>query len=119
MAKSLIAIAAGYAIFSASAAALFAVTGLDPHAVPSPQLAAALTAYGVFFALFAGVVISSLSPHSPEMHARLVAAVIALIAVGSAGIQFGKGSIWSEAATVVFMAPSVLLGERLTTRFKL
>lgn len=119
MAKSLTAIAAGYAVFAGTAASLFAVTGIDPHAVQSPQLAAALTAYGVFFAVFAGVVIGSLAPHSPELHARLVAAVIALMAVASAGIQFGKGSIWSEAATVVFMAPALLLGERVTTRLRL
>ena len=119
MPKSLLAVATGYVIFAGSAAALAVVTGIDPHQVSSPRVAAALTGYGLFFALFAGVVVSSLSPHSPALHARLVAAFIALIAVGSAGIQFGKGAIWSEVATVVLMAPSVLLGEWITTRLRL
>ena len=49
-------------------AALFAVTGLDPRAAPSRQLVATVMAYGLFFAIFSGVVVSSLAPHAPHLH---------------------------------------------------
>lgn len=114
--SSVLAVLAGYVVFGASAGALFAVTGQDPHTTPTALFMVAGTAYGVAFAILGGWLTARLAPSNPTAHVRVVALVIGGIGLASLAFQYSRGSVWSELATVLVMAPSTLVGTRLAAR---
>lgn len=116
MIGSVVAIVVGYLIFGASAAVLFNVTDHDPRATPSMVFGAGAILYGIVFAGLGGYVAASLAPRQPRQHAQILAVVIATIALGSLAFEFQDGSVWSQVATLLLMAPAAVLGGWLRTR---
>ena len=116
MTGSVVAVVTGYLVFGASAAVLFNVSGRDPRATPSIPFAAGSIAYGIFFAGLAGYVAASLAPRQPRRHAALLAIIIATIALVSMVFEFQNGSVWSQLATLLLMAPAAVVGGWLRTR---
>lgn len=116
MKHSILAVVAGYLIFAVSAVALFQVSGREPHTSHETSFIVLSTLYGAFFAALGGYTAARLAGRNALRHAQLVALVIALLAVISLFVQFGKAVIWSELATLLVMAPSALLGGLLRRR---
>jgi hypothetical protein len=115
--RSVLAVLTGYFVFGASAAALFGLSGQDPHAVPSVQFAVGSVTYEVLFAGLAGFVAAHLSQTKPTFHAGMLAAIIAAIALLSLALQFRTGSIWSELATLFLATPAALIGGQMHVRY--
>jgi hypothetical protein len=116
MTGSVIAVVAGYLIFGASAAVLFNVTDHDPRVTPSLLFAVGAIVYGIFFAGLGGYVAASLAPRQPWRHAQVLGLIIATIALGSLALEFRNGSVWSQSAALVLMAPAAVVGGWLRTR---
>jgi hypothetical protein len=113
MGRSVFAVLAGYLVFGLSAAILFGLSRVDPHQPPSTGFAVGSVAYGVFFAAIAGYVAAALAPGRARRHAAILAGIIAGIALVSLILNLGSGSVWSELATALLMAPAVLVGGHL------
>ena len=116
MTGSVVAVVVGYLVFGASAAVLFNVTDHDPRETPSLLFAVGAIAYGIFFAGLGGYVAASLAPMQPRRHAVILATVIAIVALVSLVFEFRNGSVWSQVATAVLMAPAATAGGWLRTR---
>ena len=109
MGMSIVAVIVGYLIFGLSAAVLFAVTGVDPHAPASTTFMVASTIYGMTFAALGAFVATRLAPSNPHIHAFVVAGLIDLSAIISLVAQPGEGSMWSQIATIAFMSTAAIL----------
>jgi hypothetical protein len=109
--RSVFAIVAGYLVFGLSAVLLFQVAGVDPHAEARLVFKIFSVAYGVIFALGAGLLAARLAPARPLLHATVVAGLVALAA--GASLVGASGAKWSQVSALVLMAPAVLLGGRL------
>lgn len=92
---------------------MFGITGVDPHVAPTPVFAVVSIAYGIGFAALGGWVAVALSRRHDERPTAIVGVVIAVIAAVSLATQVGRGSAWSEVATLLLMAPAAALGVRL------
>jgi len=92
MGRSIVAVIAGYLIFGLSAAVLFGVTGVDPHAPASMTFMIASTIYGIVSAALGAFVATKIAPTNPHIHAFVVAGVIDLSAIVSLVAQLGEGS---------------------------
>ncbi len=114
--RSVLAVLAGYLIFAVSGGALFAVTGVDPHAAPAPLFAIGAIVYGMVFAAFGGCVAAMLSRDVSDRHACFVAAIIAGFAIVSFAVSYPHGSVWSQVAAILLMAPSAVIGSVLRRR---
>ena len=111
--RSVLGVILGYVIFGASAALLFGLTRRDPHEIPSMTFATASIAYGMLFAAIGGRVAAIIAGRRPFLHAAIVAAIIAAGALFSLAAEWHRGSVWSQTATILLMAPSALIGPRL------
>jgi hypothetical protein len=80
---------------------------------PSPGFAVGSIVYGVGAAALGGRVAVALSRRREAGPAVFVAAIIATIAALSLATQYGRGSVWSELATMFLMAPAAALGPGL------
>jgi len=108
--RSFVAVLVGYAIFAVSSFALFRVTGQDPHA-PAPLLFMAMTVViGDTFAMIGGYVAGWLAGRRPLAHGVAAAVLIAVGAVVSLTATIGHGSVWTQVAALLFMAPSAVVG---------
>ena len=116
MVRSVLAVIAGYLIFGISAGVLFALSGRDPHARPTPAFAAGAVAYGLLFGALAGFVAASIASRRRLVHAAVVAAIIGAIGLLSLAFQQGNGSVWTELATACLFAPAALAGGWLRAR---
>jgi hypothetical protein len=74
------AVVAGYAVFGASAAVLFPLTGRDPHAPAPVAFVLWTTIYGMVFAAAGGCAAAAIAPRKPRVHAAIVGALIAQLA---------------------------------------
>jgi hypothetical protein len=110
MLRSVGAVLAGYAIFAVSAFALFAVTGQDPHAPASLVFMAMTVVIGDTFAMIGGYVAGWLAGRRPLAHGVAVAVVIAVGAAVSLVATLGHGSVWTQIAALLFMAPGAVVG---------
>jgi hypothetical protein len=110
MFRSIAAVAAGYFIFGAATAALFAVTGQDPHVLPSPGRIAFFTVFGAVFAFLGGYVAALVASQHEALHGAGLAVVLAAIALVSMGLDWSRGSVWTELAVLLAMAPAAWLG---------
>ena len=97
----------GYFVFGMSAFALFRITHHDPHAPASITFEIGSIIYGILFALLAGYVAGFLGGRRDLLAAKIVAVIVALVAIVS---MVAKGIGWSPMAALLFMAPSVLVG---------
>ena len=100
----------GYLVFTLSAALLFAMSGQDPHLVPSLGFAIVSILYGMAFAFIGGWLAALLGRKDELTHAVFVAALIFLIALISLLLQVGHGSMWSQLAAIFLMSPSAIFG---------
>jgi hypothetical protein len=116
MTRSILAVIVGYLIFALSAFAFFQISGQPPHqAAPMPIMVGSI-AVGTVFALLGGYVAGWLAQRRPLAHGIAVATVLALGATISLLVTLGTGAIWSQAAALVLMAPSAILGGWLRLR---
>ena len=110
MTRSVAAVLAGYLVFGVSAVLLFQVSGVAPEAPPSLRFAVFSTLYGIGFAFGGGFLAASLSGRAETWHGAAVGVIIAVLAAVSMLIQSGSGSLWSQVATLVLMAPAAAAG---------
>lgn len=115
MLRSVVAVVAGYAVFGASAAVLFPLTGRDPHAPAPMAFVLWTTIYGMVFAAAGGCAAAAIAPHKPRVHAAIVGALIALGAVVSL-VAAPSDARWSQLAALFLMAPAAAAGGMLRRR---
>ena len=115
MLPSIVAIVAGYAVFGASAAILFPLTGRDPHAPAPMAFVIWTTIYGMVFAAAGGFAAAAIAPRKPRVHAAIVGALIALGAVVSL-VAAPSDARWSQLAALCLMAPAAAAGGMLRRR---
>ena len=116
--RTALGVLAGYAIFAVSAIALFALAGREPHEPATALFMVASTVYGMVFAFVAGYVAGAIARRHDRMASTILAVVIAVIAgVSTVGAR-GTGSVWSQLATIVVIAPCVLAGGAVHHRRK-
>lgn len=109
MGRSILAVVAGYLVFGISAAVLFNVSGMDPHAPASMPFMIGTTIYGIVFAALGAFVATKLAPSNPHIHAFIVAGLIDLGAVISLIASPAGDSMWSQIATIAFMSTAAIL----------
>ena len=97
----------GYLLFALLTYALFQVTHHDPHAPASLAFKLGSVAFGFVFAVAAGFLASFIGGQFNILAARIVALIVALVALGSMIIG---GIGWAPMSTLLLLAPSVLLG---------
>jgi hypothetical protein len=116
MARSVLAVIAGYLIFALSAFAFFQISGQPPHqAAPTPIMLGSIV-FGMVFALLGGYVAAWLARRRPLAHGVAVGGVLALGAAISLLSTLGKGAVWSQVAALTLMAPSAVVGGWLRLR---
>jgi hypothetical protein len=114
--RSILGVVTGYAVFAASAFALFQLTGQPPHEeAPVPFMVGAV-AYGVAFALLGGYLSGWIAGRRPVAHAAVVAVILALGATASLVATLGNGTVWSQISAIAAMAPAAVAGGWLRQR---
>jgi hypothetical protein len=116
MLRTIAAVAIGYLVFAVSAVTLFAVSGQDPKAPASARFMIAGIVYGVLFAFVAGYVAAALARRKGA--ALVVAAIMGVIAAVSLALQPAGSAVWSSVATLLLMAPAVVVGGTVGVRAK-
>jgi hypothetical protein len=114
--RSVAAIAAGYLVFALSAAALFALTGQDPHTAADPSFMLTSVMVGVIFAMIGGYLAGRIVPERPRRHAAAVGLLIAIGAFVSLAMSKPETATWSQFAAITIMAPSAALAGSLVKR---
>lgn len=116
MVRSVLAVAIGYVVFSASAVALFKLSGQNPHIPADTAFMAVSIAYGVFFAALSGFIAAWLAKRWEFEHALAVSCLIAVAGAISLLTRPGQGAMWTELATLLLMAPAAMAGGYLRLR---
>jgi len=116
MVRSVIAVAVGCVVFSASALALFRISGQDPHSPADVSFMAASVAYGIFFAALAGFLAAWLAKRWEFEHSLAVACLIAVGGAISLLTRPAQGAMWTQLAALLVMAPSAMLGGYMRLR---
>jgi fructose-specific phosphotransferase system IIC component len=106
----------GYLIFAVSAALLFQFTQQDPHASPSAAFAVGSVLWGMLFAASGGFTAAKIARRPSLLPGFLVGGLIATGAIASLLLQGGQGSIWSQLAAVLLMAPAAVAGNWIRRR---
>lgn len=104
------AVLAGYLLFAGLSAALFALSGRDPHQAADATFVAFSMAYGTIAAVLAGYLAGLIGGGNPLAHARTLALAIAAVGIVSMLSRPGAGAVWTQLAAVVIFAPSAILG---------
>jgi MFS-type transporter involved in bile tolerance (Atg22 family) len=107
---AVISVIVGYLVFALSAAALFQLTGRDPHAVQPIWFETITIVYGIVFAALGGFVAARIARTNARRQALAVAVVLAVGATFSLIASPGAGATWSQWAALVLMAPAAYLG---------
>ena len=107
--RSIAAVVAGYVVFAGSAALLFQLSGIDPHAPSSAGFKIGSIIWGVVFALVAGWLTARVAARRPGAHAAVLALLIAAGALISL-LASSPASVWSQMAALVLMAPAAWIG---------
>ena len=115
MARTIVAVAIGYAIFAASVFTLFAITGLRPREPASTGIMVGSIGYGVAAAMLSGYAAARMAGERPMMHAALVGALIALGALLSILAGGENTATWSNWAAILIMAPAATIGGMRST----
>lgn len=100
----------GYLVFALSAFAFFLLSGQPPHADAPLSIMLASMLVGVAAAFLGGYLAARLAGRNPAAHGLAVAAILAIGAIISLVSTFGHGSLWSQVAALVLMAPGAALG---------
>lgn len=97
----------GYVLFALLTFAMFHITHHDPHAPASLAFKLGSVAFGFVFAIAAGFLASFIGGQFDILAARIVALIVALVAIGS---MIAGGVAWAPMVTLLLLAPSVMLG---------
>jgi hypothetical protein len=108
--RSVVAVLVGYAVFAASAFAVFRLSGHAPHAPASVPFMLLATALGVVFATLGGYAAGWLAGRRPLAHAVAMAMLLAAGAIASLVSTVGHGAVWTQVTALALMAPSAVLG---------
>ena len=111
--RVVLAVITGYLIFAISSALLFQFSGHDPRVMPGLAFGVFSVAWGMAFAGLGGYLAPRIAKRATWMPGVLVGCVIAVGAIVSLCFEAGKGSIWSQVAAIVLMAPAAGFGGRL------
>jgi len=111
--RSIAAVIAGYLVFALSAAALFQLSGMNPHGGASMAFMALTTLYGMVFAGLGGILAVRLSATRLPAHAWAVAGLIAIGAGISLLLSPTTDARWSQITAILFMAPAAALAGSL------
>jgi hypothetical protein len=103
-------------VFDISAAALFALSRVDPRLFPSIGFLLGSTLYGFAFALLAGYIAGRIAGFQAVAHALGVAIIIGGTALVSLIAEWANGSIWSQLAVIIVMTPAAVIGGVLYER---
>ena len=114
--RSIIAVLAGFLIFSAGAVVLINLSGRPPDLWPGAPYATFAIIYGGVLALLAGYVAARLAPRRPLAHAAGMAVLLLATATGSYLIQAPGASSWSLVSTILVSSPAAVLGGYLQHR---
>jgi len=114
--RGILAIVAGYLIFAVSAAALFVVSGRDPHALQPAGFIVIVLLYGIGFAGMSGYVTALIAKRAEIAYVIALASIIALGALVSLFASPRSGAIWSQVGTLLLMVPAALLGGMVRVR---
>ena len=108
MTRNILAIIAGYAIFAATALALFKLSGKDPHADPTTVFLILTAMYGAVFSFIAGLVTQLVA----RTKAMGINYILAFIVAGFATFSFLKseGNHWTQLLAIFIFAPVSVLG---------
>lgn len=108
--KSIVAVVLGYSTFAVLAFAFFRLSGQAPHR-PAPMLVMfGSILVGAAGALLGGYLAASIAGRRPLAHGVAVAVVLAAGATVSLVSTIGHGSVWSQIAALVLMAPCAIAG---------
>lgn len=116
VARAVLGILVGYAVFAVTAIALFRVTRQDPHAIPSPAFLAGSIAWGVAWSAIAGYLASVIAGRRDLVAGVGVALLTTLGAVMSIVMQPDARNYWSQIAAIVAMAPAAVVGAHVHRR---
>jgi hypothetical protein len=108
MARKILSIIAGYAIFVVISLALFKISGQDPHSDPTTSFVIMTTIYGAVFSFVAGLV-TQLIARTANLKINYV---LAFIIAGFAIFSFFKseGNHWTQLLAIFIFAPASILG---------
>src|SRR5947207_2514017 len=108
MIRKIIGVIAGYAIFAASALALFNLSGHDPHADPTIVFAILTAVYGAVFSFIGGLVTQLIA----RTNNLLVNYILAWIIAGFALFSLFKtdGNHWTQVMAIFIFGPAAILG---------
>lgn len=108
--KSIVAVVIGYLVFAVAAFAFFRISGQQPHqAAPLPLMLGSIVV-GAAAALLGGYLAALIAGQRPLGHGIAVAVLLAIGATVSLVSTFGHGSVWSQIAALVLMAPCAIAG---------
>ena len=107
---------AGYLTFAVAAAALFKLTGQNPHGDADPVSMLTSVILGFVFAVVGGYVAARLIPQQPRRHAAGVGLLIAIGAMASMAMSNPQDATWSQFAALTIMAPGAAAAGALVTR---
>ncbi len=116
MGRSILAIVVGYLVFGLSAVALFQLAGVDPHAPVTGGSLIFSIAYGIVFALLAGYLTAWIARRRVLWPVLTVATIVALGAALSLLLARRDEAAWSQLATLILLAPAVVLGGAIRLR---
>jgi hypothetical protein len=116
VARRVLGVIVGYAIFAVSAILLFQLTRRNPHAAQPTMFMAGSIVYGITFAAIGGYVSAVLGGGNSRLQASAVGVVVALGATVSLLAGPHAGSVWSRVAALVLMAPAAAIGGILHAR---
>jgi hypothetical protein len=108
MARKIIGIIVGYAIFAVSSLLLFRVSGQAPHADATPNFMILTAVYGAIFSFISGFV-SQFIAKTKNLKLNYI---LAIIIAGFATFSFFKatGNHWTQLLAIFIFAPVSILG---------
>ncbi len=113
LARRVVGIIVGYAIFAVSAVLWFRLSGHDPHAAQPAGFIVSSIMYGMVFAAIGGYVSAAIGGGSARAQGAVLALLIALGATVSLLAVTERGSAWSMLGALFLMAPSAAVGGSL------
>jgi hypothetical protein len=108
MARKILSIIAGYALFVVSSLLLFNLTGQNPHKEASISFQILTAIYGIAFAFLSGLVVQRIA----ETNNLKLNYILTFIIAGFAAFSLFKatGNHWTQLLAIALFAPASLLG---------
>jgi hypothetical protein len=117
LARSVVGVIVGYAVFAASAFLFFQLAGRDPHAPQDLLFATEATVFGMAMAALGGLLAGWIAGRRPVLHAGFVALLLVLGAGASLISSPGEHAKWSQVSALLLMAPSAVVGGLIKAKY--